>query len=292
MERKPLPPLNSLVAFTAAARHGSFTLAASELNVTQGAISRQIRQLEAYLGKTLFIRANRSITLTATGKQYFQTVDHALTDIAQTTAEIKRWQGENKITVATTQAMAALWLLPRVSEFQQRYEDTDLRIIAMDQVQNWQQLDCDIALYYCRQPPQNMIATPLFPERVFPVCSPGFLNQLKNPDMQTFLASRRLCLDESQQEWVGWKEWFTLMDIPPIKALHETRINNYPLLIQAAVNGQGIALAWDSLVNDYLDGGSLVKPLNLELRTEASFCMLEPQHNEGKTQIVEQFRDW
>ena len=118
MKIKPLPPLNSLVAFEASARQLSFTLAAEELNVTQGAISRQIRQLEEYLGKAMFTRANRSINLTPTGLQYYQSVSHSLLDIAQVTGEVKKWQGEQKITVATTNAMAALWLLPKVAEFQ------------------------------------------------------------------------------------------------------------------------------------------------------------------------------
>ncbi|TDH99330.1 LysR family transcriptional regulator, partial [Acinetobacter baumannii] len=150
MKIKPLPPMNSLIVFEAAARHLSFTKAANELNVTQGAISRQIRQLEEYLGKELFLRANRNISLTPTGLQYYQTIYSALLDVAQATAEIKKWQGEHQITVATTNAMAALWLLPKVAAFQQNNEGVDLRILTTDNISDLHKMDFDLALFYCR----------------------------------------------------------------------------------------------------------------------------------------------
>ncbi len=175
MKIKPLPPMNSLIVFEAAARHLSFTRAANELNVTQGAISRQIRQLEEYLGKELFVRANRNIYLTPTGLQYYQTVYSALLEVAKATGEIKKWQGEHQVTVATSNAMAALWLLPKVTAFQQQ-EGIDLRILATDNIFDLHKMDCDIALFYCRVPPVGMNVTTLFPEEVFPVCS-GFVAQ-------------------------------------------------------------------------------------------------------------------
>lgn len=139
--------MNSLIVFEAAARHLSFTQAANELNVTQGAISRQIRQLEEYLGKELFIRANRNISLTPMGLQYYQTIYSALLNVAQATAEIKKWQGEHQITVATTNAMAALWLLPKVATFQQNNEGVDLRILTTENILDLQKMDFDLALF-------------------------------------------------------------------------------------------------------------------------------------------------
>lgn len=292
MKIKPLPPMNSLVVFEAAARHLSFTQAANELNVTQGAISRQIRQLEEYLGKELFVRANRHIYLTPTGLQYYQTVYHALMEVAQATLDIKKWQGEQQVTVATTNAMAALWLLPKVASYQQ-HEEIDLRILTTENILDLNKMDCDIALFYCKTPPTGMNVTTLFPEEVFPVCSPSYLAKLKSShDPQEIFGQNLLYLDESQKDWVTWSEWFEAVGYPIIKPRNKMNINNYPLLIQAAVNGQGIALAWGSLLNDHLEQGSLVRPVETVLKTESNFCMLEPKDRGIISPSVKGFRKW
>lgn len=292
MKIKPLPPMNSLIVFEAAARHLSFTQAANELNVTQGAVSRQIRQLEEFLGKELFIRANRHIYLTPTGLQYYQTIYSSLMTVAQATAEIKKWQGENQVTVATTNAMAALWLLPKVAEFQQN-EGIDLRILTTENISDLNKMDCDIALFYCKVPPSGMKVTPLFPEEVFPVCSPNYLAQFQeNPAIENVFGKTLLYLDDSQKDWVTWSEWFDAVDLPVIKPKNRVNINNYPMLLQAAINGQGVALAWGSLVDDYLSSGLLVRPVDLVLRTTANFCMLEPGDRGVIPSSVKQFRNW
>ncbi len=292
MKIKPLPPMNSLIVFEAAARHLSFTQAANELSVTQGAISRQIRQLEEYLGKELFVRANRNIFLTPTGLQYYQTIYSALLDVSQATAEIKKWQGEHQITVATTNAMAALWLLPKVASFQQN-EGVDLRILATDNIQDLHRMDCDFALFYCRVPPTGMKVTTLFPEEVFPVCSPSYLAQFQeNKTPEAIFGKALLYLDESQKDWITWNEWFESVDYPIIKPRNRVNINNYPMLLQAAINGQGVALAWGSLVDDYLQRGVLVRPVETILRTQANFCMLEPLDRGVIPSSVKHFRHW
>ncbi len=292
MKIKPLPPMNSLIVFEAAARHLSFTRAANELNVTQGAISRQIRQLEEYLGKELFVRANRNIHLTPTGLQYYQTVYSALLEVAKATGEIKKWQGEHQVTVATSNAMAALWLLPKVTAFQQQ-EGIDLRILATDNIFDLHKMDCDIALFYCRVPPVGMNVTTLFPEEVFPVCSPSYLAQFaENVTAEELFGRTLLYLDDSQKDWITWSEWFESVNYPEVKPKNRVNINNYPMLLQAAMNGQGVALAWGSLVDEYLDNGTLVRPVETVLRTQANFCMLEPSDRGVIPSSVKQFRTW
>ena len=177
-----MPPLNSLVAFEAAARHLSFTLAAAELNVTQGAISRQVRLLEEYLGTALFERTTRRIDLNSTGAQYYEAVHATLTQLARATGNIRHWRGAQQVTVLTSTALASLWLLPKVAEFQRENEEIELRIIANDHVKDMARLDCDLAVFYCRTPPKDVAATPLFAEEIFPVCSPDYL--AKHPDLK------------------------------------------------------------------------------------------------------------
>jgi LysR family glycine cleavage system transcriptional activator len=293
MKIKPLPPLNSLVAFEAAARHLSFTLAAHELSVTQGAISRQIRQLEEFLGSALFTRINRHIHLTTTGLQYYQSISNALIDIASVTGDVKKWQGEHKVTVATTNAMAALWLLPRVAAFQSEHEEIDLRILASDSIHDLRRLDCDIALFYCRTPPLNMKATPLFSEQVFPVCSPSYLARIGSPTTPEGLFSKTLLfLEDSHTDWLDWEEWFAVVNLPPFQPKNHININNYPMLLQAAINGQGIALAWASLVDSYLESGALIRPVSHTLSTASSFSLLEPVGKGVIPNSVRLFREW
>ena len=290
---QPLPPLNSLIAFEAAARHLSFTFAAKELNVTQGAISRQVRLLEDYLGKTLFERTTRTINLTPTGAQYHETVRDCLQSLARSTGEIRQWRGDQQVTVATSTAMASLWLLPKVAEFQRQHEEIDLRIIAIDHVKDYAKLDCDLAMYYCSASPKGLDVTPLFSEEIFMVCSPSYL--AKHPQLSSIegLASCTwLWLEDSQRDWIGWPEWFKRLERAPVAPKHRININSYSMLIQSAISGQGVALAWNNLVDEPLGTGALVRPNDLVLQTNAQFCLLEPLSTRGPRHSVKLFRDW
>ncbi|MDR5866075.1 LysR substrate-binding domain-containing protein [Halomonas koreensis] len=288
-----MPPLNSLVAFESAARHLSFTLAAEELHVTQGAISRQVRSLEDYLGKPLFERVNRSVKLTAMGQRYAQSIRQSLVDIAGITDEVRSWQGMHQITVATTSAMASLWLLPKIAEFQRDHDDIELRIVAIEQIRDLSRVECDVALFYCRTPPAAMRATTLFHEEVFPVCSPGYLER-HGPfaDAESLADCTLLSLEDADQDWMSWKQWFT--EVGAVSRLPRRRlnINSYSMLVQAAMMDQGVALGWSQLVDDYLERGQLVRPVETVLRTEARFCLLERREAPASRRGVRAFREW
>ncbi|MBB3232124.1 LysR substrate-binding domain-containing protein [Halomonas stenophila] len=293
MKISPLPPLNSLVAFESAARHLSFTLAAEELHVTQGAISRQVRGLEDYLGKPLFERANRSVTLTPMGQRYAQAVRQSLIDISAITDEVRSWQGMHQITVATTSAMASLWLLPKIAEFQREHDSIELRIVATEQIRDLARVESDVALFYCRTPPHHFRATTLFHEEVFPVCSPGYLETYGPfPGPEALLDCTLLSLEDADQDWMSWKQWFTQVGVmarPPRRRLN---INSYSMLVQAAMMDQGVALGWSQLVDDYLERGQLVRPVETVLRTEARFCLLERGDAPSNRRGVRAFREW
>lgn len=292
MRIKPLPPLKSLVAFEAAARHLSFTQAAEELCVTQGAISRQILLLEDFLGCPLFIRDKRALSLTATGLEYFERVQESLMLLAGATSEIVQWKGKQRLTVVTTNAMASFWLLPRFNDFQEQHPDIEIRILAVDSLAHLHQYEFDLALFYCRTPPTDMHVTPLFSETVFPVCSPAYLE--KHPGLQQaeHLSKGTLLSLEASENWVTWQDWFQECGLPPLpEQTRRINMNNYPLVIQAALNGQGIALAWKILVDDYLDSGLLVPPVDQALVTTSQFYMLEPMTASSK-QGVDLFRQW
>lgn len=293
MKIRPLPPLNTLVAFEAVARHLSFTAAAGELSLTQGAVSHRVRQLEDYLGKALFVRANRSIQMTPAGLRYYQVVRACLESVAEATARQLQWKGERRVTVATTHAVASLWLLPKIPDFQRIHEDIDIRILASDQLYDLRHGEFDMALLYRSVPPPEMKATALFPEEVFPVCSRDYLSAsgaLEHPD--ELFRKTLLYLDDGQADWFDWQEWFRRVGVEPVEPRSRIDINNYPMLLQAAINGQGIALAWRHLVDAYLESGALVRPVETVLRTSAKFYLLEPEHPGRTKPSVRLFREW
>lgn len=293
MKIQPLPPFKALIAFEATARLGSFTRAAMELNVTQGAISRQIALLEYMLGAHLLDRTTRSVALTPTGEQYFQSSREALLALAEATQEIKRWHGDTQVTVATSTALASLWLLPRIPEFNEHHEGIDLRIVAYDHVKDYRKLECDLAVYFCKSPPAAMKATVICGESVFPICSPAYL--ARYPDLATpqdLASCTWLWLDESERHWLSWPQWFAQLGLANVTPRNKINLNNYSLVIQAALAGQGIALGWSNLVDPYLKSGMLVRPIADVLETEGQFFVLEQSGPHERRKSVASFRNW
>ncbi|AWI74917.1 LysR family transcriptional regulator [Parazoarcus communis] len=293
MKIQPLPPFKALIAFEATARLGSFTRAASELNVTQGAISRQIAVLEDMLGAHLLDRTTRSVCLTPTGEQYFHSAREALLALADATHQIKRWHGDQQVTVATSTALASMWLLPRIPEFNELHEGIDLRIVAYDHVKDHQKLECDLAVYYCKSLPGGMKSTPICNEAIFPICSPAYLARHPNLSSPQDLANCTwLWLDESERDWISWTQWFRQLNLPLVTPRNKINLNNYSLVIQAALSGQGIALGWHNLVEQYLNAGTLVKPIADVLETDAQFLVLEKPGPHERRRSVACFREW
>lgn len=293
MKITPLPPLNSLVAFEAAARHLSFTRAAEELNVTQGAISRQMRLLEDYIGQKLFLRHNRNLSLSPAGTRYYHSIDPALRSIAKSTSDLKMWRQEHRLKVITSHAIASFWLLPKLSEFQQDHPDVDIKIHAVDSLQDIQESVFDIALFCCQTPPDNMRTTALFSERVFPVCSPDYLERHPYIAEKGRLCESTMLTLEPNDTWLSWQDWFNhCNEVCPGDDARRISMNNYPLIIQSALNGQGVALAWETLVNQFLDNQLLLRPCDTALATNSHFYLLEPEDVEDSKPSARKFRDW
>ena len=216
-----------------------------------------------------------------------------LESIVEATKEIVQWQGENLLTVATTNALASLWLLPRIPRFQKLHKDLDIRILASDHIGQLGGADYDIAVDYCATPPAGVTATPLFAEEVFPVCSPDFLEEngpIEGPDR--LFDTTLLSLEGGHEGWLNWPQWFERLGFRYREPRHRVNINNYPMVIQAAANGQGLALAWARLVDEYLDNGSLIRPMETTLTTAAHFYLLEPLDLIRPKKSARLFRDW
>ncbi len=291
MANKRLPPLKSLIYFEAAARLQSFTRASTELNVTQGAVSRQIRQLELFLDRDLFIRENRQVVLTDDGHNYYVSIAHLLQQLGDVTETLVGPDESSQVTLVTSGALASMYLLPRIPNFRQQHNDIQIRIVARDNLADLDKFKHDLAFYYSRKTPENCDSTGLFDEEIFPVCSPEFYQANLNKFQFGKVPSDNLIWLESDEDWINWPEWFDAMKISMKKFDNRFVVNNYPMVIQAALAGQGIALAWSNLVDSELDDGKLVRPTKKSLTTGAKFYLMLPKKATTKPETII-FRNW
>ncbi len=294
MERKPgtLPPLQTLRAFEAAARLASFTRAAGELSITQGAISRQIRQLEERLGVVLFHRRERGVVLTPAGERYRLAVREALERLAAATAELGPQGGSGPVTIGASSALASLWLMPRLSGFRHREPDLEIRVLASDHDVATAADEVDLLIAYAGKPPAATGDRHLFGEVIFPVCAPSYLAGEGAPRTPQALRDHTLLvLDDDHPDWIGWPSWFRRLGVEHQRPRRSIRVNSYPMLLQAAVAGQGVALAWQHLADDLLAAGHLSSLPITPLVTEGAFYLrcLRPVPEDSP---VGRLRDW
>ncbi|MGI9463136.1 MAG: LysR substrate-binding domain-containing protein [Aestuariivirgaceae bacterium] len=287
MLKSRLPPLDNLIAFEAAARLLSFTRAAGELNVTQAAVSQQIRNLEQVLGLKLFERAHRSVRLTTAGREYQHTVSSTLRDLANATGDIKLSETRPRLTVACDQSIAALSLMPRLLCFQQAHPAVTLRVIASDNTADCLADDVHVAVLHGAGSWPRFDCERLFDEEIFPVCSPAFVDQ-SGPigNLTQLAASRLLNLDDEQWNWMNWRVWFSRNGVDLPFEHRSFEINSYPLLIEAAKNGHGVALGWRNLVDRELACGALVKPIDQSVVSDFAYYLVWPDRYERSPEAL------
>ena len=286
-----LPSLNGLRAFEAAARHMSFTLAASELNVTQTAISHQIRRLEEELGVRLFVRQNRSLSLTTEAAEYLPGVRAAFNDLRLATDRLLRRDDDHVLTVSTLASLAAKWLLPRLSAFQEAHAGIDVRITTSTSLVDFQRDKVDAAIRYGRGQWAGLRADWLMADELFPVCSPALLQGAKPLKAPEDLRDHAL-LHTSGANSDDWRLWLTAAGLP-------TDISKQPgvtfdllfVTIQAAIDGIGVAMGRTSYVRDDIAKGRLVVPFTIALPADAGFYLVSPQGRADSRKLAA-FRAW
>ena len=288
--RKQLPPLTSLVVFEAAARQLSFTRAATELNITQAAVSRQIKALEKNLGTPLFIRLHRAIALTDEGKKLHRSVTVSLQYLAATVSELRSRQ-QIPITVVTTLAIASFWLLPRLTEFRSTFPDTEVRVLATDHEIDQVTEQFDVCIRYGSGHWPGFRTYFLGQAEIFPVCSPDYLAKHPLQFVAELPHHTLLYLDDIRWDWIDWPIWLAQQDIHYEPIRHTLKINSYPLLIQAALAGQGIALGWSYLVDHLLADKSLIKPITATMLAPYGFYLVIPD-DQPTPNSVDDFCDW
>ena len=282
-----LPPLNGLKAFEAAARSESFTRAAEELNVTQGAVSHQVKALEDTLGLRLFHRERQRLILTEAGRDYLAVIRDALDQIAVGTERLLQRQESGVLTVSTSPDFAAKWLVNRLSRFSEKHPDVDLRVSATTHYVDFARDDVDIAIRHGDGNWPGLDVQRLYSERLFPVCSPKLVagrNRItKAADLLKFPLLR---LEDA-------KNWTRLLEAAGVKATVGPGpvLNRASMLIDAAIDGQGIALARTALTAWDLINGRLVRPVDFSLRMANTYWIVCPKSVSSVPKIAT-FRNW
>ncbi|MBR0929061.1 transcriptional regulator GcvA [Bradyrhizobium diazoefficiens] len=286
-----LPSLNGLRAFEAAARHLSFTLAAAELNVTQTAISHQIRRLEEELGIRLFIRQNRALALTPEARDYLPGVRAAFNDLRLATDRLLRKDDDKVLTVSTLASLAAKWLLPRLTDFQEQHPGIDVRITTSTSLVDFQRDNVDAAIRYGRGQWPGLRADWLMADELFPVCSPSLLRGDKPLRRPEDLRDHPL-LHTSNANSDDWRLWLTAAGLPADIAKHPgITFDMIFMTIQAAIDGIGVAMGRTSYVRDDIAKGRLVVPFKIALPTDAGFYLVAPEGRREAPKLTA-FRQW
>ena len=294
MERR-LPPLNALRAFEAAARHLSLTRAAEELHVTPAAVSHQVKGLEDYLGVKLFRRMNRALLLTDAGQACLPGLRDGFDRLAEAIDAVRARDESRPLTVSVAPSFGAKWLVPRLDRFAQEHPDIDVRIDASMRLADLVREDVDIAVRYGPGGYEGVRVDPLMTEEVVPICSPRLLegeNALREP--QDLCRHTLLHIINPGTEEAGhpdWRMWLRAAGVTDCDASRGPTFSMSSMAVQAAIEGQGVALVGNVLVADDIAAGRLVRPFELSFPVSFAYYILRPLASADRPRVVA-FREW
>jgi len=284
-----LPSLNALKAFAVAGQHLSFTKAAAELHVTQAAVSHQIKTLEEQVGVKLFRRAPRGLFLTEAGQAYLPSVRDAFDRLATATARLETREAGGILTVSVLPSFAARWLVPRLRRFRQAYPDIDLRVAAEDRLTDFERDGVDVAIRYGGGNYPGLHTRAIFGESFFPVCSPTLITgelPLREP---ADLRHHTLLHDDARMDWPMWLLAAGVAD--SVNPNRGPAFNDTAHMLQATVDGQGVALGRSTLVADDLAAGCLVMPFSISLPSNYGYYLVYPDISIERPK-VKAFESW
>ncbi len=272
------------VVFEAAGRLLNFTAAGKELGMSQAAVSLAIRRLEQQFGINLFVRGHRRVALTEPGTRFFADVSLGLSHIQKSAERLKGSGSGNHVTLSTTTAFAALWMVPRLQRFREDLPGVELRLHTADRDLDLEAERIPLGIRYGlpgEMPEYGLL--PLAPEAIYPVCSPSYLKTFGVPKTAKSLLEHRLIhLEEPHRPTViTWSQWLASAGLDkPARNPRGLRINDYVSVIQSAMEGQGIALGWAHLTDRLVDNGLLVRITDHVLRTGKTYNVAWPKDHE------------
>ena len=286
--RRHLPSPIALRAFEAAARHMSFTRAGEELGVTQAAISHQVKSLENALSVRLFRRLTRKLALTAEGRSLFAVVGEAFDRIADVADELVAGGGSGSLEVSLSPYVSAAWLSPRIGRFWRQHPNIDLRLHHSVEQVNFAQGTADLAVLWGRGDWPGLACDLLLRTSLSPVCSPSLIagqNPIRRPDD---LRHHTLL---NREKFEGWSHWFAAAGVTAADFRSWATFDDHNVLMQAAIEGQGVALGGIEMLTAGLATGRLVQPFKLSVDTDFAYYIVYPPEALGRPK-VKAFREW
>ncbi len=289
MARRSIPPLSGLQAFEAVARLLSFRGAADELSVTRSAVSHQVQALEDFLGTRLLDRNSRGVSLTSAGIALLPEVQTALDRLANAIANLRRQSRNAPLTISLLPTFAVRWLIPRLGEFRRQYADIEVRLDASLELVNFAGSDVDLAIRYGRGDWPGLHCERLIAESLIVVCSPALLQRSAPLHEPADLAQHVLLHNSAHPE--EWAQWLAAASVTGIDVDRGPRFAYSELLLRAAAEGLGVALARRHLVEADLAAGNLVAPFDLTYDSGFSYWLVCPLHALNDRRVA-QFRKW
>ncbi len=290
--RSKLPPVTSLVPFEAAMRLHSISLAAAELNLTQAAVSKQVKALEEYVGTALFERRNRAVHPTEAGSELGRVISGSLTEIACAAQALRQQHSESEIVLRSQLCEGLYWLMPRLSGFYQTHPNIPVRVsVSTDPLSSTSE-KYDLALQTTGRDFGNAQQVFTASDNVFPVCSPSYLDAESLPLPLDQLSDCHLLHHRIHpQDWVDWSVWLGQVGLDRQLARKGSMYDSYPMMMQSALEGHGLALGWFRTVERYLESGELIRPLGEAVFVPDSLSIYLPQgtnENPGVSELL----DW
>ncbi|MFZ4809429.1 MAG: transcriptional regulator GcvA [Hyphomicrobiaceae bacterium] len=290
MTNRRLPPLNALRAFEAAARHGSFTGAARELSVTQGAISRHVIQLEKWLGTAMCARTRRGIETTADGAAFAAVLANAFDQIDQQTERVMARRHERTLLrLKLPPTFAIRWLVPRLARFHALNRHIDVQITTSHQAVDFRRESIDVCIHSGAEPLPGARCHRLFGEIILPVCSPGLFSRF--PELREPSDLARHVLLSSMHREQDWPIWLAAAGLRGVDGNSGLRFENSALAYQAAIDELGVVMAQRAFVADDLQARRLVAPLACRVRTGNAYYLARPA-TEPPSANVAAFEQW
>jgi LysR family glycine cleavage system transcriptional activator len=292
-ERRRLPPLNALRAFEAAARHLNFSRAADELSVTPGAVSQQIQNLEDYVGAALFKRTPKGLLLTDAAQTALPALREAFDRLAEAASLLTAAVDGRRLTLTAPPSFAAKWLVPRLGAFEKAHPQVDVWLSAGMELVDLTAGEVDIAIRYGGGRYPGLEVRRLMSETVIAVAAPSQLAD--NPlDTPSDLSKHILLHDGSPEvddSCPDWPMWLAARGLKGVDGNRGPRFNQSSLVIEAAVNGRGVALAKRTLAQADLDAGRLVAPLQIATAVDFAYYLVHPKAK-GRLPQVKAFAAW
>jgi DNA-binding transcriptional LysR family regulator len=290
--RGDLPSLSSLLAVIAAGERGGFTAAAAALGITQSAVSREIRQIEQRLGRPLFRRSPRGVELTAEGQQILEAARGGLQQIGEAVARIKASDAPQQLSIGCDFAFSAHWLVPRLPKFSALAPQADVRIVTAQHVERAIGA-CDTAIIFGSGSWPGITARRLNQETVFPVCAPDYPTgpAAGRPDWLAEANLLQLIDGEDGSDWFDWPGYFAAAGVTPPERIRGQAYGIYPLVLQAAIAGQGIALSWSPSVDALIESGQLRRCSDFSARSTRGYFLARSQ-NAAPNALADKFEAW